>query len=119
MAMNGKIVKRAAIGDHCSIHMAPALALDPTTGTLHVAYYDSVGFAHATCAPGSCKVAGTLAAFPVSTARSGPRALGDHAALVVDDRRRRLHAVWASPGGVFHAVAKLQPAAGSQPAAAR
>ena len=108
VAINGKQVKRAVIGDGCSIHMAPALALDAATGTLHVGYYDSVGFAHATCAPGSCTVAGALGTFPVSTARSGPRALGDRAALVLDDKRRRLHAVWAQPGGIYHAVATLQ-----------
>ena len=111
VALNGKQTRRAVIGDGCSIHMAPALALDPVTGTLHVGYYDSVGFAHATCTPGSCKVAGAIGTFPVSTARSGPRALGDRAALVIDNKRRTLHAVWASPAGVLHAVAKLQPTA--------
>jgi hypothetical protein len=107
VAMHDKLVKRAVIGDGCAIHMAPALALDGATGTLHVAYYDSSGLSHATCTAGACKVAGSLASFAVSTALSGPRALGDRIALVVDEKRRALHAVWAQPGGVYRATAQL------------
>ncbi len=110
VAMHDKLVKRAVIGDGCDIHMDPALALDGATGTLHVAYYDSSGLSHATCTAGACKVAGSIASFAVSTARSGPRALGDRLALVVDEKRRALHAVWAQPGGVFRATAQLAKA---------
>src|SRR5262249_55690447 len=55
----GKTWTRRTIGDGCAIHMVPNLALDPTTGTLHVAWYDSAGapgrFAHAACAIGAAK----------------------------------------------------------------
>jgi len=108
----------------CAIHMIPNLALDPRTGKLHVAWYDSRGergrFAHAVCTIGAatCTQVGRINDAPfatLSTARQGPRALGDRAALVLDDKRRMLHAVWAQPiddGGhvatqIFHAKAKL------------
>ncbi len=118
--------KRTRIGDDpptCAIHMVPNLAVDPTTGTLHVAWYDNRGparFAHATCTPGAvkCTQQGAINALPfaaLSTERDAPRAVGESAALVVDDRRRTLHAVWTQPvdeGGkvvsrIFHASATL------------
>ncbi len=118
--------KRTRIGDElpaCAIHMVPNLAVDPRTGTLHVAWYDNRGpgrFAHATCTPGAarCTQQGAINDRPfavLSTERDAPRAVGEYAALVVDDQRRTLHAVWAQPideGGkvvsrIFHAAAKL------------
>jgi hypothetical protein len=46
-----------------------------------------------------------------SLAHHSPRALGDYSALVVDDKRRVLHAVWTQPGErgarIFHAVREL------------
>ena len=102
-----KLQKRTVITTGCDLHLDPALALDPVTGTLHVAFYDSSGLTHASCTPGTCKVAGSVATFPISTSRSGPRFLGEHLALVVDDKRRKLHIVWAQPGGLFRATAKL------------
>ena len=109
-------------GDDCSIHMVPNLALDPTTGTLHVAYYDSEGaprFTHATCAAGGikCKVLGAIDSAPFTTLAMVPHAstwLGDRESLLVDDKRRLLHAVWTQTvdgGGthIFHATAKLKP----------
>jgi hypothetical protein len=116
---------RTTIGDRCSIHMLPNLAVDPTTGTLHVAYYDTAGapgrFVHATCASGAaaCTTWGAINTSPfepLSTMPSGPTWLGDHASLVVDDKRRVVHAVWAQPvrednravTRIFHAAAKLR-----------
>ena len=122
---NGTTWKRTRIGDTpgCAIHMIPSLALDPTTGTLHVAWYDSRGtgrFAHATCASGltSCTQLGAINDVPfagLTTGRQTRSWLGERAVLVVDDKRRALHAVWTQPideGGVvgsriFHASAKL------------
>jgi hypothetical protein len=103
----------------------PNLALDPTTGTLHVAYYDSEDargrFVHATCGPGGtkCKVLGAINSTPfatLATARHTSSSVGDYEALVVDDKRRVLHAVWAQPideagkpiTRIFHAQAKLK-----------
>ena len=117
---------RTRLGDTpaCAIHMVPNLALDPTTGTLHVAWYDSRGphgrFAHATCRPGAraCTQVGAINDVPfatLSTVRHAAPWVGEAQALVIDDRRRTLHAVWAQPideqgtivSRIFHAAAKL------------
>jgi hypothetical protein len=121
----GKTWTRTAIGDGCSIHFVPNLALDPTTGVVHVAWYDTAGapgrFVHATCASGAatCKVRGAIDSVPFASlslaASRGARWLGDHESLVVDDADRVLHALWAEPvledgravTRVFHATAKL------------
>jgi hypothetical protein len=119
----GKTWKRQVIGDGCAIHMVPNLALDPRTGTLHVAYYDSEGaprFAHATCTAGAakCTVKGAINAQPfaaLSTERHGSKWIGEYESLIVDDKRRVLHAVWSQPvlvdgkpiARIFHATAKL------------
>jgi hypothetical protein len=121
----GKTFVRKSLGDGCAIHMVPNLAVDPTTGTLHVAYYDTSGapgrFAHATCSSGltSCAPRGAIDSVPfagLSTVRHAANALGDYASLVLDNKRRVLHAIWAEPivdadgtlaAHLFHASAKL------------
>lgn len=112
-------------GDGCAIHMIPNLALDPTTGTLHVAYYDTEGapgrFVHASCATGGvkCKVHGAINTVPfatLSTARHSRTWIGEYQSLVVDAKRRKLHAVWAQVvdeagakvSRIFHSSAKLK-----------
>ena len=120
----GKTWSRTTIGDDCAIHMVPNLALDPTTGTLHVAWYDSDGggrFAHATCPAGAatCTQWGAINTLPfaaLSTVRHGARWIGEYESLLLDDKRRLLHAVWTQPvaedgkivARIFHAVAKLR-----------
>lgn len=117
--------KRTRIGDTpgCAIHMIPNLALDPTTGALHIAWYDNRGtgqFAHASCSSGltKCTLLGAINDVPfaaLTTARHTPNWIGERAALVIDDKRRTLHAVWTQPIGnggttisrIFHAAAKL------------
>ncbi|MCW5807612.1 MAG: exo-alpha-sialidase [Deltaproteobacteria bacterium] len=117
---------RVRLGDDppCATHMVPNVALDPTTGDVHVAWYDSRGggrFAHAACAAGgaACKQAGRINDAPfaaLSTERHGPRWIGEYESLLVDDKRRLLHAVWSQPvdengavrARIFHAVAKLR-----------
>ena len=110
-------------GADCAIHMVPALAVDPTTGTLHVAYYDNAGggrFARASCGAGvtKCKLHGAVSGAPfatLSTVRHSSKWIGERAALLVDDKRRILHALWAQPvdesgkpvARIFHAAAKL------------
>jgi hypothetical protein len=120
----GKTWKRTRIGDDppCAIHMVPNLALDPTTGQLHVAWYDSRGlrFAHAVCTSGLglCRQLGRINDQPfaaLSTMRAGELAVGDYQSLVVDNTRRVLHAVWTQSvveqgrpiARIFHAKAKL------------
>lgn len=116
----GKTWKRTAIGDGCSLHAVPTLALDPLTGALHVAWYEPRGFVHSVCRPGlaACTTQGAINDRPfaaLSLERDAPRSLGEAAALLIDDRRRTLHAVWTQPvdeGGqvvarIFHAQAKL------------
>lgn len=117
--------RRSRLGDTpaCAWHAEPTLAVDPTTGTLHLAWYDSSGggrFAHATCAPGlaRCTPARAVSDVPfaaLSTGRHDATWLGETQALVVDDRGRTLHAVWTQPvaeagrivGRIFHATAAL------------
>jgi hypothetical protein len=119
----GKTWTRTKLGDGCAIHMVPNLALDPTTGTLHVAYYESIGtgrFAHATCTAGAakCTPQGAINSAPfaaLSTVRHGAKWVGEYETLLVDDQRRMLHAIWAQPvaegdkivARIFRASAKL------------
>ena len=117
---------RTRIGDDpaCAIHMVPNLALDPTTGTLHLAWYDSRGdkprFAHASCTVGLAKCTqlgriNDVAFSTLTTVRNNATWVGDYETLLVDDKRRVLHAVWTQPvddagkivSRVFHASAKL------------
>ena len=113
-------------GDGCAIHMVPTVALDARTGTLHVAYYDNEGgsgrFVHASCTPGpramKCTQHGAINSAPfaaLSTVRRGATWLGDRASLLLDAKRRALHALWTQPvladgevvGRIFHAKAPL------------
>jgi hypothetical protein len=122
----GKTWSRARIGDDppCALHMVPNLALDPRTGTLHVAWYDTRGehgrFAHAACTPGvvKCTQRGRINDVPfaaLTTVRNTATWIGDYETLLVDDKRRLLHAVWTQPveeagkivARVFHAQSKL------------
>jgi hypothetical protein len=120
----GKTWTRTRIGDDppCAMHLVPNLALDPTTGTLHVAWYDTRGdqgrFAHAACTPGlaKCTQLGRINDVPFAGFSTVPgKWIGDYATLLVDDKRRLLHAVWTQPvadagkivSRVFHAVSKL------------
>ena len=124
---DGSSWTRTRIGDDppCATHMVPNVAVDPTTGTLHVAWYDSHGehgrFAHATCAAGaaSCKDAGSINDVPfaaLGTVRHASTWIGEYESLLVDDKRRVLHAVWTQPiddhgkpiSRIFHATAKLK-----------
>lgn len=120
----GKTWKRTRIGDDCAIHMVPNLALDPVTGLLHVAWYDSRGtvgrFAHASCKPGAtaCTQRGAISDQPfaaLSTMRHGSKWIGEYQTLLVDAKRRKLHAVWTQPvdengkivARIFHAAGRL------------
>ncbi len=116
--------KRARLGDDpaCAMHLDPDLALDPVTGQLHVAWYDSRGlrFAHASCTEGLgvCRQLGRINDAPfagLSLANHGPTAVGESQALVVDWSHRALHAVWTQSitldsrpvARIYHTRAKL------------
>jgi hypothetical protein len=117
---------RTVVSDGCALRMEPAIAVDPASGILHVALYDTTAsparFAHLACAAGSCSDRGSISRTPFAsfdTGRKDTRSVGDRQALVVDDKKRELHAVWTQPVAgadgkvsmhVFHAVGKLAPA---------
>lgn len=110
---------RTRIGDDATCkatYLAPQLALDPTTGALHLAWYDSRGprYAHGVCTEGLrfCRQLGRIddGFTGLSLARHGTAA-SESTSLLVDNQRRLLHAVWSQPVGaesrIFHAKAKL------------
>ena len=110
----GETWKRVRIGDdaRCALHLAPALALDATTGQLHVAWYDNRGggrFAHAVCAPGlaSCVQPGRISDALFALPALDPARTGEQAVLLVDERRRTLHALWAQAGDLAATAAAL------------
>lgn len=120
-ATNGKVWSRSKFGDDTgciATYAAPQLALDPTSGALHVAWYDSRGsrYAHGVCADGLrfCRQLGRINDRPfdgMSLSRRDVTSVSESTALLVDNQRRLLHAVWAQPVGgetrIFHAKAKL------------
>ena len=105
--LDGKAVwKRTRVGgDGCATQLAPALAVDPTTGTVHLGWYDNRGggrYARGSCTTGAAKCVehGAISEAPFAVFaldRDPPRALGDTSTLVIDAKRRALHAVWAQP----------------------
>ena len=100
----GKTWKRTKLNDDatCANHMVPNVALDPTDGTLHATYFENRGgaghLAYVTCKPngGACdravRASTDMAAYEL--VRHSTKWLGEYEALVVDAKRRRLHAVW-------------------------
>jgi hypothetical protein len=112
----GATWSRTTIGDGCALHAEPALAIDAVTGALHVAFYDTratvARFAHVVCAAGAqrCADRGAIGDVPFAafdTGRLDARWVGEATALLVDDRRRVLHAAWTEPIDVAgHIVAR-------------
>jgi hypothetical protein len=109
----------------CANHMTPAAALDPETGKLHVTWLenrDGTGaLAYAVCEPGGarCGPSEAVSDAPFASYRFERHLsawLGDYGALVLDPKRRWLHAVWTQPvfedgaptSRIFHARARLQ-----------
>jgi len=106
--------KRVRLGDGCAMRRVPVLALDPTTGALHVAWYDNRGrarFAHAVCAVGlaTCTETGSISKGPSSPAVLELDGASEQAVLLVDDRSRVMHALWVEIAEIVHATAKLPP----------
>lgn len=78
-----RVWTRTAIGDGCVLHELPALAVEPASGIVHVAYFDSGagGLVHATCAGGRCTERGLISAAEVTTL---PRAMGARTQLAFE-----------------------------------
>ena len=106
----------------CGNHAVPNLALD-ARGRQHLTWYQDRGgaghLAYTTCGGGRCaparRVGPDMAAYEL--VRHSSKWLGEYESLLVDDRRRRVHAVWTQvvdEGGrpiarIHHATAPLEP----------
>jgi hypothetical protein len=107
----------------CATRMAPQMAIEATTGVVHLTWLDNRdghGFvAYVRCAPGGqCakveRISEPFARF--SFARHLPHWLGEYGALVVDEERGVLHAVWSQTveergdpvSRIFHATRSVR-----------
>lgn len=110
--------------DHCANHMLPAMVLEPSEGTLHVAWLENRNgqgqVAYTTCAKDgkSCAANERISDKPFadySLVRHSPKWVGDYFSLVMDEQRKAVHAIWAQPvsengqvrARVFHAKAAI------------
>jgi hypothetical protein len=117
---------RASVNDDspCASHMLPSAALDPATGRVHVIWLEnrsgSGQVAYSACNPGGDKCGKNEAVSDAPFAafgfgRNSPKWLGDNVDLVLDGKRKQLHAVWTQPvdengtltSRVYTAAAKL------------
>lgn len=104
----GASFQRIKVNDDapCANHMTPRAALDRRTGALHVIWLENRtgrgGVAYAACEAGGarCSASEAVSDTPFASytfARHRPDWLGEYPALVIDEERRALHAVWAQP----------------------
>ncbi len=112
----------------CANHMLPMAVLDSASGRLHLIWLENRsgagGVAYTSCTRArSGPTATCLANEAVNDApfaayvltRFSPKWMGEYGSLVLDAKRRVLHAVWTQPvpapagptGRIFHAAAKL------------
>jgi hypothetical protein len=106
----------------CANHMLPAAALDPKTGRVHVMWVENRGgigqVAYSSCDANGCEANERISDEPFaaySFVRHSSKWLGEYNALLFDEQRRVLHAVWAQPvdedgvprSRIFHATAEL------------
>ena len=101
---DGKTWTRTKVNDDasCANHMVPNLAIDPASGTLHLTYFENRGgaghVAYTTCKPGGASCAPSVRVSPDMAAyelvRHSSKWLGEYEALVLDPKRKLLHAVW-------------------------
>ncbi len=125
-ADGGRTWRHTTVNDdgHCASHMLPQVVVDEATGEVHVAWYDqrdgAGAVAYAVCRGGgaTCGKNQLLSDTPFASysyVRHGTGWLGEYWGLVLDPRRRMLHAVWTQPvaeprgaiSRIFHAQAKL------------
>jgi hypothetical protein len=105
--------------------MLPEAVLDPRTGKLHVIWTENRGgtgrVAYAICDPGGkkCGASETVSDAPFAAyalVRHSSKWLGEYGALLIDGKRRLLHAVWTQTveekgrpiARIFHAAARLK-----------
>jgi hypothetical protein len=97
--------KRTKVNDDapCANHMTPSAALDPHDGRVHIIWTENRtgrgGVAYASCDPGGARCSANEAVTDVPFAsygfvRHSPRWLGEYGSLVVDAKKRMLHALW-------------------------
>jgi hypothetical protein len=118
--------RRTRVNDDapCAMHMTPTAALDPRSGRVHIIWADNRDgrgrMAYTSCdADGArCAANESLSDAPFarfSIGRHSPVWRGEYDALLVDERRGFLHAVWTQPvdepdgprSRIFHARRKL------------
>jgi hypothetical protein len=89
----------------CASHMKPTLALRPGTGELHVVWTEDRsgkgGLAYAVCAPGgaTCSANEAVNDQPFASYGLGRHTahwLGEYDAILVDEKRKRLHVVYTA-----------------------
>jgi hypothetical protein len=116
---NGKTWKHTKVNDDatCANHMVPNLALDPTDGTLHVTFYENRGGAghvsYTSCKPAGGTCSAVVRASPDMAAyelvRHSSKWLGEYESLVIDPKRKILHAVWThTVQEGAHAIGRLR-----------
>lgn len=124
---DGGATTRVRVNDDapCANHMLPALVVDPRTGKVHLMWNEQRGsigrVVYASCAPGGAMCGPNEAVSDVpfgsySFGRHTTKWQGEYNALVLDARRRTLHAVWTQTvdegfgpvGRLFQASARLR-----------
>ncbi|HMJ54033.1 MAG TPA: sialidase family protein [Polyangiaceae bacterium] len=87
----------------CANHMIPSAAFDPRTGRVHLLWIENRtgrgGAAYTSCDPGGAKCAPNEAVSDTPFAaygfvRHSPKWLGQYGSLLIDVKRRTLHALW-------------------------
>ncbi len=91
--------------EHCANHMVPTAALDARTGTIHLMWAENRGdvprMVTTTCSKRGqrCQVnealSSTMATY--SFVRHAAEWRGEYDALLIDEKRRIIHAVWTQP----------------------
>jgi hypothetical protein len=87
----------------CANHMTPSAALDARSGRVHVIWVENRagrgGVAYASCESGGARCAPneSISDEPFASygfVRHSPRWLGEYGSLIIDAKRRVMHAVW-------------------------
>jgi hypothetical protein len=87
----------------CANHMIPSAALDPRTGRVHLIWTENRagrgGVAYTSCDPGSARCSANEAVSDAPFAsygfvRHSPRWLSQYGSLLIDAKRRAMHALW-------------------------
>lgn len=99
--------RTVAVGDGCSLHALPALAVEPVSGTLHLGYYANGAYHHSTCGAGGVKCTRRGEIAPVAfTTSIASGFLGTRSSIVI--RGKQLTATWLDPArGVLTSTAPL------------